>query len=170
MTDKAMAPMPTIAPCLWFDGRALEAAEFYISVFPNSHIDRILRSSIDTPGAKQGEPLLIEFTLAGKQYQALNGGPHHPFNDAISLSVLCKDQADVDRFWEALTADGGKPVQCSWLKDKFGVAWQIVPEALPRLLHDKDPVKAKRVMEAMIQMVKIDVATLQAAYNGTVAP
>jgi predicted 3-demethylubiquinone-9 3-methyltransferase (glyoxalase superfamily) len=160
---------PTIVPCLWFDGRALEAAEFYISLFPDSHIDQILLSSIDTPGAKKGDPLLIEFTLAGKQHQALNGGPHHPFNDAISLSVLCGDQAEVDRLWDALTADGGKPIQCSWLKDKFGVAWQVVPEILPRLLHDKDAVKARRVMEAMIQMVKIDVAKLQAAYNGTVA-
>jgi predicted 3-demethylubiquinone-9 3-methyltransferase (glyoxalase superfamily) len=164
-----VAQTPTIVPCLWFDGRALEAAEFYISLFPDSHIDRILKSSIDTPGAKTGDPLLIEFTLAGKQYQALNVGPHHPFNDAISLSILCGDQAEVDRLWDALTADGGKPVQCSWLKDKFGVAWQIVPEALPRLMHDKDREKAKRVMEAMIQMVKIDVAKLQAAYNGTAA-
>ena len=162
-----MAQIPTIVACLWFDGRALEAAEFYVSLFPDSHIDRILRSSIDTPGAKKGAPLLIEFTLAGKPHQALNGGPHDPFNDAISLSVLCGDQAEVDRLWDALTADGGKPIQCSWLKDKFGVAWQIVPEALARALYDKDSVKAKRVMEAMIQMVKIDVAGLQAAYNGT---
>lgn len=164
-----MAQTPTIVPCLWFDGRALEAAEFYVSLLPDSQIDRILRSSIDTPGAKKGDPLLIEFTLAGKQHQALNGGPHEPFNNAISLSVLCGDQTEVDRLWDALTADGGKPIQCGWLKDKFGVAWQIVPEALPRMLHDEDPVKAKRVMEAMIQMVKIDVARLQAAYNGTVA-
>jgi predicted 3-demethylubiquinone-9 3-methyltransferase (glyoxalase superfamily) len=164
-----MAQTPTIVPCLWFDGRALEAAEFYVSLFPDSQIDRILRSSIDTPGAKKGDPLLIEFTLGGTQHQALNGGPHEPFSTAISLSVLCGDQAEVDRLWDALTADGGKPIQCSWLKDKFGVAWQIVPEALPRMLHDEDSVKAKRVMEAMIQMVKIDVARLQAAYNGTVA-
>lgn len=98
-----MAQTPTIAPCLWFDGRVLEAAEFFVSLFPNSHIDRILRSSIDTPGAKTGGPLLIEFTLAGRQYQALNGGPHHPFHDAISLSILCEDQADVDRRWDATT-------------------------------------------------------------------
>ena len=108
----------------------------------------------------------MDFTLAGKRHQVLNGGPHDPFNDAISLSVLCKDQAEVDRLWDALTADGGKPVQCGWLKDKFGVAWQIVPEALPRLMNDKHSEKANRVMEAMMQMVKIDVAKLQAAYNG----
>ena len=167
-----MAHTPTIVPCLWCDGRALEMAEFYVSLFPDSHIDRILRSSVDTPGAKQGDPLLIEFTLAGKQHQILCGGPHDPFKlpDAISLSALCKDQEEVDRLWEALTADGGQPIQCSWLRDKFGIAWQIVPEALPRLLHDKDSEKAKRVMEAMMQMVKIDVARLEAAYNGTVAP
>jgi predicted 3-demethylubiquinone-9 3-methyltransferase (glyoxalase superfamily) len=164
-----MAQIPTIVPCLWFDGRALEAAEFYVSLFPDSHINQILRASIDTPGAKIGDPLLIEFTLAGKQHQALNGGPHEPFNNAISLSALCGDQAEVDRLWDALTAEGGQPIQCSWLKDKFGGAWQIVPEILPRMLHDEDPVKAKRVMEAMVQMVKIDVAQLQAAYNGTAA-
>jgi predicted 3-demethylubiquinone-9 3-methyltransferase (glyoxalase superfamily) len=161
-----MAGTPTIIPCLWFDGRALEAAEFYVSIFPASCIDRVLRWMTDTPWAKVGDPLLVDFTLSGQKHQALNGGPHDPFNDAISLSVLCKDQAEVDRLWDALTADGGKPVACSWLKDKFGVAWQIVPEALPRLLHDKDPEKAKRVMEAMMQMVKIDVATLEAAYEG----
>jgi predicted 3-demethylubiquinone-9 3-methyltransferase (glyoxalase superfamily) len=164
-----MDQIPTVVPCLWFDGQALEAAEFYVSLFADSRIERILRSSIDTPGAKKGDPLLIEFTLAGKQHQALNGGPHDPFNKAISLSILCRDQAEVDRLWDALTADGGQPIQCSWLQDKFGVAWQVVPEALPRMLHDEDPVKATRVMEAMIQMVKIDVAKLQAAYNGTAA-
>jgi predicted 3-demethylubiquinone-9 3-methyltransferase (glyoxalase superfamily) len=162
-----MAQITTIVPCLWFDGRALEAAEFYVSLFPDSHIDRILRSSVDTPGAKKGDPLLIEFTMAGKQHQALNGGPHDPFNNAISFSILCEDQADVDRLWDALTVDGGQSIQCGWLKDKFGVAWQVVPEALPRLLSDTDSVKAKRVLEAMMQMVKIDVAMLQAAYNGT---
>jgi predicted 3-demethylubiquinone-9 3-methyltransferase (glyoxalase superfamily) len=98
-------------------------------------------------------------------YQALNGGPHDQFNDAISLSVTCKDQAEVDRLWDALTADGGRPVQCGWLKDKFGVSWQIVPEALPRMMKDKDPAKPKRVMEAMMQMVKLDVQTLQHAYE-----
>ena len=113
--------------------------------------------------------LTIDFTLAGQKHQALNGGPHHPFNDAISLSVLCEDQAEVDRLWDALTADGGEPVQCSWLRDKFGDSWQIVPEAPPRMLHDNDSEKAKRVMEAMMQMVKIDVAKLQAVYDGPIA-
>jgi predicted 3-demethylubiquinone-9 3-methyltransferase (glyoxalase superfamily) len=161
-----MVETPTIIPCLWFDGRALEAAQFYITLFPDSHIDQILNWNVETPWAKIGDPLLVDFTLAGKKHQALNGGPHEPFNDAISFSVLCKDQAEVDRLWDALTADGGRPVQCSWLKDRFGVAWQIVPEILPRLMHDPDSKKARRVMEAMMQMVKIDVAKLQAAYDG----
>lgn len=123
-----------IAPCLWFDGRAEEAARFYVSVFDDSRIDHVLRTPSDTPGPKAGEVLLVEFTLAGQSYQAMNGGPHNPFNDAISLSVDCRDQAEVDRYWDALTADGGRPVQCGWLKDKFGVSWQIVPEVMFRLL------------------------------------
>lgn len=154
-----------ITPCLWFDREAQEAAEFYVSLFPDSKIDRTLRWTTDTDWAKTGDVLLVDFTLAGFKYQALNGGPHEPFNDAISLSVICGDQSEVDRLWVSLTSDGGQPIQCGWLKDKFGVPWQIVPEALPRMLHDRDPEKSKRVMEAMMQMVKIDVAELQAAYD-----
>ena len=158
--------MQKITPCLWFDGRAEEAAEFYTSIFPNSQIDHTVRTSIDTLGAQEGEVILVEFTIAGLSYQALNGGPHDQFNDAISLSVTCKDQAEVDRLWDALTADGGRPVQCGWLKDRFGVSWQIVPEALLRMIKDKDPAKSKRVMEAMMQMVKLDVGKLEHAYEG----
>jgi predicted 3-demethylubiquinone-9 3-methyltransferase (glyoxalase superfamily) len=154
-----------ISPCLWFEREAEEAAKFYASIFPDSRIDQIMRSSIDTPGAKTGETLLVDFTLAGQKYQALNGGAHDRFNDAISLAVTCKDQAEVDRLWDALTADGGKPVQCGWLKDKFGVSWQIVPEVLLKMLNDKDREKSKRVMEAMMQMVKLDIDRLQKAYN-----
>jgi predicted 3-demethylubiquinone-9 3-methyltransferase (glyoxalase superfamily) len=154
-----------ISPCLWFDRQAEEAARFYTSIFLNSRIDEIMRASVDTPGAKTGETLLVDFTLAGRKYQALNGGAHDRFNDAISLAVTCKDQAEVDRLWEALIADGGKPVQCGWLKDKFGVSWQVVPEVLPKMINDKDREKSKRVMEAMMQMVKLDVNELQKAYN-----
>lgn len=161
-----MTALKKITPCLWFDGRAEEAAEFYTSIFPDSQVDHIWRTTIDTPGAKEGAVILVEFTIAGLSYQALNGGPHDQFNDAISLSVTCKDQAEVDRFWDALTADGGRPVQCGWLKDRFGVSWQIVPEALLRMMKDKDPAKSKRVMEAMMQMVKLDVAKLEHAYEG----
>jgi predicted 3-demethylubiquinone-9 3-methyltransferase (glyoxalase superfamily) len=155
-----------ISTFLWFEKEAREAAEFYVSLFPDSHVDEIWRSSVDTHGAKQGEVLVVEFTLAGQRYQALNGGRHDPFNDAVSLSVNCKDQAEVDRLWEALTRDGGEPVACGWLRDKYGLRWQIVPEILPRLLKGEDRAKAKRVMEAMMQMGKHDIAKLEAAADG----
>jgi predicted 3-demethylubiquinone-9 3-methyltransferase (glyoxalase superfamily) len=156
-----------IAPCLWFDGCAEEAAAFYVSVFPNSRIHRVVSSPIDTPGAASGSPILVEFTIAGQPYQALNGGSHDSFNDAISLSVTCPDQAEVDRLWQALTADGGKPVQCGWLKDKYGVSWQIVPEPLIDMIADRDTEKARRVMEAMMRMVKLDIEELRAAYSAS---
>jgi predicted 3-demethylubiquinone-9 3-methyltransferase (glyoxalase superfamily) len=154
-----------ITPCLWYDGRAEEAAEFYTSVFPDSRIDHVWTSTIDTPGAKESAAILVEFTIAGQSYQALNGGPHDSFNDAISLSVSCKDQAEVDRHWEALTADGGEPVQCGWLRDKFGVRWQIVPDLLIEMMKDPDRAKAKRAMAAMMEMVKLDVAKLKEAFD-----
>jgi predicted 3-demethylubiquinone-9 3-methyltransferase (glyoxalase superfamily) len=160
-----MTEPQTISPCLWFDGRAEEAAEFYASIFPDARIDHVWKSTIDTPGAKEGDVLLVEFTIAGQSYQALNGGPHDPFNDAISLSVRFKDQAEVDRYWETLTADGGEPVQCGWLRDKFGVRWQIVPDVLMEMMKDPHPARSKRVMAAMMEMVKLDVARLKEAYN-----
>jgi predicted 3-demethylubiquinone-9 3-methyltransferase (glyoxalase superfamily) len=162
-----MPAAQTITPCLWFDGQAEEAARFYVSLFANSQIDHVQRTSIDYPGGRAGDVIIVEFTLAGLGYQALNGGPHDAFNDAISLSVACDGQADVDRLWDALTADGGKPVQCGWLKDKFGVSWQIVPRELVTMMQDEDKVRSKRVMEAMMRMVKLDVAELRAAYEGT---
>jgi predicted 3-demethylubiquinone-9 3-methyltransferase (glyoxalase superfamily) len=161
-----MAAKQTITPCLWFDGQAEEAARFYTSIFPDSRIDETLKNSVDTPGGKAGSTLLVSFTLAGQSYQALNGGPHDRFNDAISLAVTCKDQAEVDRYWDALTADGGRPVQCGWLKDKYGVSWQIVPRALMDMLSDPDPARVKCVMEAMMSMIKLDIAALQKAYGG----
>jgi predicted 3-demethylubiquinone-9 3-methyltransferase (glyoxalase superfamily) len=157
-----MSQTQKITPCLWFENNALEAAEFYTSVFPDSEIVTVHKSRADTPGNKAGSVLLVVFTIAGQRYQALNGGPHDKFNDAISLSVNCEDQAEVDRLWAMLTADGGKPVQCGWLKDKFGLSWQIVPKRLPELMSDPNPEKGKRVMQAMMQMVKIDVAKLEA--------
>ena len=160
-----MSTKSKISPCLWFDGNAEQAARFYVSVFANSRIDYVQRSSIDYPGGKAGDVILVEFTLASLGYQALNGGPHDKFNDAISLSVACRDQAEVDRLWDALTADGGKPVQCGWLKDKFGVSWQIVPEEFVTMMRDENPKKAKSAMEAMVQMVKLDVAKLKQAFD-----
>jgi predicted 3-demethylubiquinone-9 3-methyltransferase (glyoxalase superfamily) len=153
----------TITPCLWFEDNALEAAEFYTSVFADSSIVTVQRTSADTPGPKAGSVLMVLFKLAGQTYQALNGGPHDKFNDAISLSVTCEDQKEVDRLWSALTANGGKPVQCGWLKDKYGLSWQIVPKRLPALLGGPDPEKSKRVMQALLKMVKIDIAALEAA-------
>jgi predicted 3-demethylubiquinone-9 3-methyltransferase (glyoxalase superfamily) len=154
-----------ISPCLWFERQAEEAAEFYCSIFPDSRIDHLMRSSVDTSGAKEGEVILVEFTIAGQSYQALNGGRQDQFNDAVSLSVRCQDQAEVDRYWKALTADGGEPVACGWLRDNYGLRWQIVPDALIKLMQDPDRAKAKRVMKAMMDMVKIDVARLQEAYD-----
>lgn len=152
-----------ITPCLWFAGNAEEAVRFYTSVFPNSSIEQETRSPSDYPGGKAGDVLLYTFKLAGQTYLALNGGRHDSFNDAISLSVDCADQGEVDRYWELLTANGGKPVACGWLKDKYGLSWQIVPRRLPELLTSSDPATAKRVMAAMMEMVKIDVAALEAA-------
>ncbi len=151
-----------ITPCLWFERKALEAATFYVSAI-GGNIDKVHRSHVDTPSGKEGDILLVEFTLAGQRYQALNGGPHDKFNDAISLSISCENQAEVDRLWDALTSDGGRPVQCGWLKDKFGLSWQIVPKRMLELLADPDPARGKRAMQAMMQMVKLDIAAIEAA-------
>lgn len=155
--------MDKITAFLWFDTRAEEAAEFYTGLFPDSRIDKETRSPLDTPGgAGEGEVITVAFTLAGRSFIAMNGGPDHPFTDAISLSIDCADQAEVDRYWNAFL-DGGEPVACGWIKDRFGLSWQVTPRILPRLLADPDRAKAKRAMEAMMQMVKIDVAAIEAA-------
>ena len=158
--------MSKITPCLWFDGKAEDAANLYVSLLPDSRIDKVMRSPADNPSMSEGGVLMVEFTLAGQSYQGLNGGPGHPFTQAISFSISCKDQDEVDRLWEALIADGGEPVACGWLKDRFGLSWQIVPEALPRLLNGPDRDGARRAMQAMMDMVKLDVATLERAYRG----
>jgi predicted 3-demethylubiquinone-9 3-methyltransferase (glyoxalase superfamily) len=154
--------MSKIAPCLWFDGSAEEAASFYTSLFPDSRIDKIMRSPADTPSGPEGVVLVVEFTLAGQQFIGLNGGPHFQFNEAISLTINCADQAEVDRLWQELSADESAE-QCGWVKDRFGVSWQIIPTALGKLLGDPDPDKARRVMEAMLKMKKIDIAALERA-------
>jgi predicted 3-demethylubiquinone-9 3-methyltransferase (glyoxalase superfamily) len=161
-----MSDTQKITPCLWFENQALEAAQFYTSLLPNSEIRYVQKSGSDYPGGKAGAVLMVAFTIAGHHYQALNGGPHDAFNNAISLSISCADQAEVDRLWAALTADGGKPVQCGWLKDKYGLSWQIVPKRLVELMSDPDAAKSKRVMQAMMQMVKLDIAQLEAAASG----
>ncbi|KQZ79104.1 3-demethylubiquinone-9 3-methyltransferase [Mesorhizobium sp. Root157] len=157
--------MQKITPCLWFDGQAEEAMNFYVSIFRNAKAGQILRWGKEAP-EKQGSVLLVTFELDGQTFQALNGGPEHKFNEAISLSIDCKSQEEVDHYWNALTADGGKEVACSWLKDKFGVSWQVVPDVLPKLLNDPDKAKAGRVMQAMMKMVKIDVAKIEEAARG----
>jgi len=156
--------MQKIATCLWFDGQAEEAVALYSSLFEDSRTVSVLRNSEASPGAT-GSVLVIDFEIAGRRFQALNGGPEFTFNEAMSLSVDCADQAEVDRLWDALTADGGQEVACGWLKDRFGVSWQIVPSKLPELLTDPDPAKADRVMKAMMGMTKIDVQGLLDAYG-----
>ncbi|MFO1056082.1 MAG: VOC family protein [Dongiaceae bacterium] len=157
--------MSKIAPCLWFDGKAEEAARFYVSLLPDSRIDRIQRNVVDNPGGKQGTVLVVEFTLAGQRFLALNGGGGVAYTHAVSLFIDCDDQAEVDRLWDGLSA-GGQVVQCGWLTDRYGVSWQVIPRILMRMIGDPDPAKAQRVMTAMMDMVKIDVAGLQRAYDG----
>jgi predicted 3-demethylubiquinone-9 3-methyltransferase (glyoxalase superfamily) len=158
--------MTTVYPCLWFDGKAQEAAEFYTGLFPDSRIDRVWRTPADTPSGPAGTVLTVDFTVGGLHLQALDGGPEFTFNEAVSLVWECEDQAEVDRLWDALTADGGEPGPCGWLKDRFGLSWQIVPKELNVLVSDPDPERARRAMEAMLQMGKIEVAGLRAAADG----
>jgi predicted 3-demethylubiquinone-9 3-methyltransferase (glyoxalase superfamily) len=156
--------MPKITPFLWFDNQAEEAANFYISIFKNSKIMNISRYGEAGPGPK-GSAMTVVFQLDGQEFIALNGGPHFKFTEAISFSVDAKTQQEVDEFWEKLSTDG-KPGQCGWLKDRYGLSWQIVPGILGQLLADKDPQKSKRVMEAMLKMTKLDIAGLKGAYEG----
>lgn len=158
--------MRKIHPFLWFDGQAHEAAELYVSLFPNSRIGKVTRYPPGSPGGMDGQVMTVEFELDGQQFTALNGGPHFKFTEAVSFVIDCEDQAEVDRYWEGLIADGGSPSQCAWLKDRFGVSWQVVPKALPRLMSDPDPAKAGRVVQAMLKMSKIIVADLEAAHAG----
>lgn len=154
--------MSKIAPCLWFDGNAEEAAKFYVSLLPGSRIDKVQKNVSDGPSGKTGSVLMVEFTLAGQRFLALNGGTKVEYTHAVSFHIDCADQAEVDRLWNAL-AKGGREVQCGWLNDRYGVSWQIVPSILPKLLGDPDPAKAKRVMDAMMKMIKLDIAALEKA-------
>lgn len=147
----------TITPCLWFDGNGLEAAEFYVSLLPDSHLDGV------SPGPDG--PVMISFTLMGRPFQALNGGPQFSFTEAVSLVVPCDGQAEVDHYWAAL-AEGGEEGRCGWLKDRFGLSWQVVPDELGEVLGDPDPERAGRAVEAMMQMSKLDLAAMRAAADG----
>ena len=155
--------MQKITPFLWFDKEAEEAMHFYVSIFKNSKVKGVTHYGEAGPGPA-GTVMTASFELDGQEIVALNGGPLFKFTEAISFVVNCETQAEVDEFWEKLSA-GGKTVQCGWLKDKYGLSWQIVPTALPRMLTDKDPEKSKRVFNAMMKMVKIDIAALQRAYD-----
>jgi predicted 3-demethylubiquinone-9 3-methyltransferase (glyoxalase superfamily) len=156
--------MQKITPFLWFDGRAEEAMNHYISIFKNSKVVSVTRYGDSGPGAK-GTVMTVAFQLEGQDFVALNGGPQFKFTEAISLVVNCETQQEVDELWKKLSA-GGEPSRCGWLKDKFGLSWQIVPTVLGRMLQDKDPQKAVRVMQAMLQMDKIDINRLKQAYEG----
>jgi len=163
--------MQKITPFLWFDDQAEEAAKFYTSIFKNSEVGKIARygeeaSKISKSGRPPGSVLTVEFEIEGQKFVALNGGPLFKFNESISFVVNCETQEEVDYFWKKLTADGGQESQCGWLKDKFGVSWQVVPTILPELLSDKDAAKSERVMKAMVQMVKLDIGKLKAAAQG----
>jgi predicted 3-demethylubiquinone-9 3-methyltransferase (glyoxalase superfamily) len=159
--------MQRITPFLWFDNQAEEAAKFYTSVFKNSKVGKILRydeAAAKAAGQPVGSVLTIEFEIEGQKFTALNGGPQFKFNESVSFVVNCETQKEVDYYWDKLTADGGQQSACGWLKDKFGLSWQITPTALIDMLHDKDAEKSERVMKAMLQMQKIDIKKLKAAY------
>ena len=158
--------MSKISPCLWFDGEAEQAANFYVSLLPDSKIEHVQKNTVDGPAGKAGTVLVVEFTLAGQRFMALNGGTRFEYTHAISFKIDCADQAEVDRLWDTLSADGGSVERCGWLRDRFGVSWQIVPSVLPELLGGPDRAGAQRAMAAMLQMVKLDIAGLKKAYEG----
>jgi predicted 3-demethylubiquinone-9 3-methyltransferase (glyoxalase superfamily) len=161
--------MQKITPFLWFDNNAEEAVNFYVSIFKNSKVGKATRyneASSKAAGRPEGSVMTMEFQLEGQDFVAINAGPHFKFTEAISFVVDCGSQEEVDYFWEKLTAAGGQESQCGWLKDKYGLSWQITPRVLIEMIGDKDPQKAQRVMEAMMQMKKIDIPTLKRAYDG----
>ena len=162
--------MTDIVLTLWSNHKAEEQANYYVSLLPGSKINRIVRWPMEgsgpNAGRKKGDVLVVDFTLAGQSYSLLNGGPQFPYSEAVSIMVVCDGQAEVDRLWSKLIADGGKESACGWLKDKFGMSWQITPKRLLELIADKDSAKAARAMNAMMQMVKLDIAAIEAAAKG----
>nr|WP_294692789.1 VOC family protein [uncultured Friedmanniella sp.] len=155
--------MPAITPCLWFDGQAEEAARFYVALFPNSRVISTDAAPEGTPGGRSDVPLTVEFELDGNRFTGLNGGPQFTFDEAISFQIDCADQTEVDYYWNGLLADGGEESMCGWLRDRFGVSWQVVPRRLVELMADDDPARASRAMQAMLQMRKIDIGAIEAA-------
>ena len=156
-----------VAPCLWFNGEAEDAAKFYVSLFPDSRIEQISRYGDGTAGLPvsfpKGTAWLVEFALAGQRFQALNGGPQFRPTEGMSLSISCRDAQEVDHYWNALTANGGAEVACGWLKDRFGVSWQVVPEGLGELISDRDPARVRRALQALLTMKKLDLAAMRKA-------
>ena len=155
-----------IFPHLWYAKEAEEAASFYASIFPDSRVDRVTTLHSESPSGPPGSVKVVDFTLFGQRFQAMSAGPHHEFNDAISMVVMCDDQRELDRYWDALLAGGGKTQACGWLIDRFGVRWQIVPTAFDAMMADPDRARSKRVTDAMMQMIKLDIAALESAYRG----
>jgi predicted 3-demethylubiquinone-9 3-methyltransferase (glyoxalase superfamily) len=151
---------------LWYAKEAEEAAAFYCSIFPDSHVDRVTPMLSESPSGPPGSVKVVDFTLLGQRFQAMTAGPHHDFNDAISITVLCDDQAELDRYWNALLEGGGKEVACGWVTDKYGLRWQIVPAAMDDMMADKDKARSKRVTDAMLKMIMLDIAALEKAYRG----
>jgi len=150
---------------LWYAKEAEEAASFYASIFPDSRVDRVTALLSESPSGPPGSVKIVDFTLFGQRFQAMSAGPHHEFNDAASIVVECDDQAELDRYWNGLLAGGGKAQACGWLIDRFGLRWQIVPTVLNEMMRDKDPARSKRVTDAILKMVKLDIATLEKAYR-----
>jgi predicted 3-demethylubiquinone-9 3-methyltransferase (glyoxalase superfamily) len=162
--------MQKISPCLWFDNKAEEAAEFYVSIFKSSKIKAITHygdAGAAVSGRPKGSVMAVSFELDGQQFTALNGGPLFKFSEAISFEIACKTQKEIDYFWEKLSAGGGKKSQCGWLKDKYGVSWQVVPTGMTKLFVSKDSAKIERVMQAMLKMTKLNIQALKDAYRGS---
>src|SRR5258706_6660876 len=154
-----------IFPHLWYANDAEKAATFYASIFPDSRVDRVTPLLSETPSGPPGSVKVVDFTLFGQRFQAITAGPHHEFNDAISMVVMCDDQAEIDRYWNALLEGGGKPQACGWIIDRFGLRWQIVPAILDEMMRDKDPGRSKRVTDAILKMIKFDISTLEKTYR-----
>ena len=152
--------------CLWFDGKAREAATFYTSIFPDSELADNWLAPTDTPGNKEGEEIVVNFKIFGRPFIALNGGPQFPHSEAVSFQIPCKDQNEIDKYWNILVADGGQESQCGWLKDKFGVSWQVTSPEMMNYLGGSDPEGAQRATQAMLKMTKIDIAVMKSAYEG----
>jgi predicted 3-demethylubiquinone-9 3-methyltransferase (glyoxalase superfamily) len=158
--------MKKITPNLWFDMNAEEAAEFYVDLFPDSHIDRVVRSPAENPSTGKGEVVTVEFTLLGQPFVGINGGPRYSFTEAVSFNIDCEDQAEIDYYWNVLTSDGGSAGRCGWCKDRFGLSWQVTPTSLGDMIKSPDREAAGRAMQAMLLLDKMDIATLERAYRG----